>query len=451
MTIRSFLRQLCLSTASLAALLTGPAYATQIPLTTDRYPVLDLSLNSAVLFALHNNPDIEILLERHSQTISNMKDARSALYPEIRTSATVGHEYNNPSSTNGKSAVNGYAGLTFSIEQNLFDGMEIHHTIASRDNDTKAAYWLTRQQIERTLTDAAGFYMEILRYQEELILNQELLADIKDTLAFINDQYEAGAADKVILDYANSRHAFAATQLNRTQASLKDAISNLEFLTGKLPPKFKTYYPERLNPDKLDLQYYLTLADKGNSQLIAAKYEVESAQHRLAAQRGRDLPEVNFVVDMEQTHNSGGETGINRSAAAFVRFDYTLFDGFKRKHVKNRIRSEINETEIRRRQILKNVRRDIKLAYNQIRSNVTSLHNTDAEIRSSLALKILNQDNFRLGTIDIIQLIESAERLNAAKIKKVELMQAIYTGSYNLLIQSSMIGQDFFCVTCDPT
>lgn len=412
------------------------------------YPVIDLSLNTAVLFALNDNPDVGIYMERYAQSLESVKDTQSALYPQISTSAFLGREYNTPSSSNGKSDVNNYAEYGIKLEQLIFDGFETQHTIDRYDNLSQTAYWTAQGQVEEILTNTVEAYMDILRYQQETQINTQLLSDITDTVSFIREQYAAGAADKVIVDYANSRLANAKAGLNSSQSSLNDSVSNLEFLTGKLPPRFTTHYPELLNPDKLDLQYYLNLTEHENSDVIASEYEIMAKEHQLAAQRGRDVPSLNFVIDANQSHNSGGEAGLDRSAAAFIRLDYDLFDGGRRKHVKNRIKSEINELSIRHQRILKEIKKDIKLAYNQIRSNNETLRATEEEITSSMALKALNEENFKLGTINIIELIESAERLNAARLKKVELTNDIYLNSYKLLILSSMVGQDFFCASC---
>ncbi len=417
---------------------------------TFQYPTIDLSLNSAVLFALHKNPDISIALEKYSQSLSDIDNDKAGLYPLITASGIIGHEYNNPSSGNKKSEVNDYAEFTLSLEQTLFDGFETINTIKRRKDLSQSAYWDSRTTLENILRDTADAYLSILLYQKQIALTQELVVDIRKNLAYIKEQYDAGAADKVIVDYAKSRLAASETDLNRAKSSLNDAISNLEFLTGKLPPNFNVDYPERLNPDKLDLQYYTKLANQGSSSLLSSDYEISSYKHQLEAQKGRDLPSVGFVIDAEQTHNSGGERGMVRGGKAFLRIDYTLFDGYKRKAQKNFIKSQISEQQINKEKSKKEIRRNIEQAYNTIKSNETSIAAKEVEIRASIALKALNQENFKLGNINIIELIESSERLTDAKMQRESLLNASYLNSYDLLILSSMINHEFFCETCDP-
>lgn len=416
-----------------------------------QFPEIDLSLSSAMLFALNKNPDIEAALEKYIQTKADIDNDKAALYPTLSSSVLVGQQYNNPSSTNNKSATNAYAEASLVLEQILFDGFETINNINRRKDLSQAAYWSSRNQIDNIMRETAQYYLDILAYQQRVILAQDLYQDIADNLAYVQAQYDAGAADKVILDYANSRLSAAETDLNRARSSLNDSISNLEFLTGRLPPNFNTSYPERLNPEKLDLEYYLELSKKGNSRIIAGDYQVSAFKHQLEAQKGRDKPLVALVINGEQSHNSGGEKqGLTRTLKSYISVDYTLFDGHKRKAVKSRMKSQISQSEIEKEQTIKEVQRDIKQAYNTIKSNMQSIKAKDVEIRSSTALKALNEENFKLGNINIIELIESAERLSDAKVQRIALLNEMYLDTYNLLILSSMINNNFFCETCEP-
>jgi adhesin transport system outer membrane protein len=412
--------------------------------------VMDLSLNSAVLFALHNNPDIGIFLERLEQADNSVKESEGDLYPQVTLNIEGGREYNDPAYNTDpqKNAMTFSAGMGITLEQLLFDGFGTVEEIRRREKISESAFWKAQAKIEEVLTNTVETYLEIVRYQEETQIITELLEDIRGTIDYITDQYEAGAVGKVVLDYANSRLANAVTELNRAESSLNDAVSNLEFLTGKLPPEFNTYYPELLSPDKLDLQYYLEQLEKKNSQIIANEYEIEAMEHQLQVQKAKDYPEINFVASANQTHNSGGLAGTEKDASASVQLSYSLFDGGKRKHAKQRIKSQIEELDIRKSRVVKELRREIKLSYNQIQANFSALSITEEEISSSIALKELNEENFRLGNINVIELIESAERLNAAYLKKVNLTSDMYFNSYRLLLLASTIDQTFFCASC---
>lgn len=413
-------------------------------------PTINLSMNSAVLFAIHQNPDIDIFWERYLQSKHFTDESRSDLMPQLSMNAEVGYEYNDPASglTPANNDTN-YAGSTgVTLEQLIFDGFGTQSEGLRRERLSDSAFWNAQAKVEEIVTETVETYLDIVGYQQELEIIDELLKDLATTLSYVTDQYDEGAADKVMLDYTKSRVSFNTTEKNRLQAQLKDAVSNLEFLTGRLAPGFKAYYPELLNPDKIDLQYYLDMMMKSNSQLVSNDYEIEAMRQQLEVEKASFFPEVNFVFNAEQRYNKGGRVGQEREASAVVRLDYDIFDGFKRQHANKRVKSQVTELEIRKAKTLKELIRQIKLEYNQIEASASSLELTEEEILSSTNLKALNEENFKLGNINIIELVESAERLNSAKIKRSGLRKDMYNSTYRLLMLSSIIDQNHFCQSC---
>lgn len=410
-----------------------------------------LSLNSMILFALHENPDIEIFRARKDQSHFSVKEKQADFYPEISLRAEGGRAYNKPGAgvtTPGASAINNSGEINLSIEQLLFDGFRTKNEVDNRKKLEEASEFRTESAIEEIINETVENYLKVLRYQREIEINQNLLASITATLKTIKDQFEAGATGKVMLDYAKARQAYATTELNRAQSSLNDAISNLEFLAGKLPDDFTAIPPEELSPDKIDLQYYLEVIEDKNSKVLASVTEIDAMEHLLDAEKGKYFPTVTFNALASQKHNDGGPIGSEREISGMFRMNYQIFDGFKRKAAKSRIESQIEELDQKRLQILKEVRRDVKLAYNQVQANDYALALTEQEIESNIAQKKLNEENFKSGEINVIELIESAERLKDAYLKKEKLNYEMHFNAYKLLVFTGVLEREFFCETC---
>jgi len=412
-----------------------------------------ISLNSMVLFALHENPDINLLKAREEQAYHSIDEKKSEYYPQVTLDIDGGREFNSPSSggaVNGSSGTTNTGGIKLSLSQMVFDGFKTSHEVASRKKLTEASDFRTKAGVESVINETVENYLKALRYQNDIAVLQDLLIDVERTVKTIEELFEAGAAGKVMLDYANSRLAFSTTELNRAQSSLNDAISNLEFLAGKLPPDFIALPPEELSPNKLDMQYYLKAVNESNHQVLASATEVDAMEDTLKAEKGKYMPEVNFNLLADQSHNDGGQIGTVREISAKLRLSYKLFDGGKRNAAVKRLRSQVNELESKKQQIAKDIRRDVKLAYNQIDANRSALILTDVEISSNLAQTKLNEENFKLGNINVIELIESNERLKDAKLKKNRLNYEMYFNAYSLLVLTNILKKEYFCETCLP-
>lgn len=412
---------------------------------------VELSLNSILLFALHNNPDIDIFQQRQVQAEEFMKQKKSELAPQITLSAEGGREYNDPASggATGAGQANSTGSVSVSLQQTIFDGFQVENQVRERQKQIQSANYKTQTEIEDVINDTVETYLEIVQFQEDVRINTEFIQYIEKTTNTIQQLFEAGAVTKVMLDYARSRRAFAQTEMNRATSDLHDGLSNLEYVTGKLPPGFTAVPPEELSPDKLDLQYYIDLIQKNNSLLLANDMERKAAELRLKAERAKDLPELTFDLTADQTENSGGSVGREVGLSATVQMTYTLFDGFKNRYSKNLVKSQVKELEATRRQILKDLHREIKLSYNQFKAAEYALETTELEILANIAQKELNEENFKLGNINVIELIESAERLKTSYLKKEDLKLNMRVSAYKLLVLTGILDNNYFCETCD--
>jgi len=408
---------------------------------------LDLSLSSVVLFALHENPDIGMAQEKATQSEFFIEEAKADYYPTLQMTASGAREYNNPASGADGSVVNNSSSLSLVAEQVIFNGFETVEEVRRRKELTEVAHYQTRGVINEVLNDSINYYLSIYRYQKTLDDMDHFIAEVDKVVETIKQMYEAGAASKAMLDYAQSRLSFARTEYNDAMASLNDALSNLEFLTGRLPP-FNAIPPEQLHPDKLDIDEYLDFAMDNNTDIKLNESDRQAMKHTLNIERSAYFPDVSLRLEAGQTNNDGGEVGPDKNVKALFEVQYEIFDGFARKNATKRTKSQLKELDIREDKIVSELKKDIKLYYNQIQSIKSAIELTQDEIVSNEALQELNRENFKLGTINLIELIEGEERLNAARIREHTLMSNLYLNTYQLLLEVGSLKEHYFCGSC---
>ena len=133
---------------------------------------------------------------------------------------------------------------------------------------------------------------------------------------------------------------------------------------------------------------------------------------------------------------------------ALFEVSYEIFDGFSRKAANERVKSQVKEIDIQKQKIIKELKRQIKLYYNQLDSIRAAIDSTQDEIISNEALQELNRENFKLGTINLIELIEGEERLNSARIREHRLTYELYLTTYQLLLEVGSLEEQYFCNSC---
>lgn len=428
-----------------------PLQPTPADMATKPEDPLALSLSSIILFALSDNPDIGVAEAREKQAKSMTGRANARLLPLVDGVAEGTLEFNDPAAgtlTPRVGGTNPSSRIGISLRQLVYDFGQARSNLDQFKQLEQSSQIQTRLSEEGILNDTIRYYLQMLNFQNSLKDTDSFVLRMHDLVKIINDMYDAGGTSKATLDYARSRLAFAETQLNSIRSSMNDAVSNLEFLTGKLP-EFSAIKPDDLDPARLDLTYYKDIAEQKNLGVLLNNSDLVALDHKRDAAEKTFLPNINFLVNTEEKQNDGGEIGRVRNVEAMLQMNYRFYDGGDRKEQVNMAKAQIEELQMTRRKTLNELSRQVKLAYNQIILLNESIKQTQQEISASEAFQNLNRENFKLGSINIIELVEGEERLNAARIKIYGLQSDLYTNTYRLLITAGLLKKDFFCATCN--
>lgn len=406
---------------------------------------VELSLSTMVLFAMDNNPDLLMAQDREAQMEYFVKEGYSDYYPQIDVEMAAGREFLEP--TSGQNPTN-LGKATLNVNQKLFDGFVTESEVDRRKELRYSASLDVKKEKEDLIIQITEYYLDILRYQNVVSTTEIFVEEIDEIVSIIQNMFESGAAGKAMLDYAKSRQASAYVDLNESRSSLNDSISNLEFLTGNLPA-FRAVLPDSFDPNNLDKHVYIDKMSTENTLMQKSTSEIEAMRHQLDGEKGQYYPKVDLRLKAEESHDDGGDVGRFRNLKGTVNLSYNIFDGFNKKNRVGRVSKQLTELEHREEKIFKELKKDINLAYNQIAAMKESIKSVNLEIKSNRALQMLNRENFRLGSINVIELIEGEERLNAAYNKKYKLQRDMYESIYGLLITTAILEDEFFCETCD--
>ena len=413
-----------------------------------------LSLESTILFALHQNPAVMAEMEKIKQSNFAVDEARAAYYPQVSMEARGGHEYDFPqatksgSSTVGKTASETNSGnLNLIVSQVLYNGFATDEEVYRRQALVNSSFYGSLIVIETTLQGAIGYYTDVWQYQRAVTESEEFLDSLKKMNDKIILMHEAGAESKTKREYIESRYAAAQSELNRNKALLADAFSNLESVTGPLPP-FIAERPLQMDPTVRTLDSYYELANKDNNHLRLNASDHSAVEHQIEEQEAAYDPVVSLELNGRVGHDNGGNIGNSMNGSAMLVMEYKLFDGFSRDSAEGRMRSQKTENEYRQEQLQRDTYKDIRKSYNQIAATKQDLASNMKEILSSESLQELYRQQFELGEGDLITMVEGAERLHTAKIRSYKLEAGMVDDSYALLQKVGALRKEGFCASC---
>lgn len=414
----------------------------------DAEPRMPLSLSSAILYALSDNPDVKMAMAREEQAAATTGKARSQFFPLIDLMAQAGPEMNNPSAgTFDGNHTNVSKELSVTARQMVWDWNKTRSNLRQQKQLESSAKLDTQVNIEEAMNSTIDTYLAILQFQQNLKEQTAFVNRVRELVGTITQMFEAGATSKAMMDYANSRLAAAENDNNTIRANLNDAVSNLEFLTGPLPA-FAAENPDDLDPARLDLNAYVAVAEKQNAGVQLSQSDLQALAYKLEVSKKTLYPTLNLVANYGNRLDDGGDTGRDAEAQAFLQLNFRLYDGGERKNDIKLTKAQIKEAEISQERIMKDLRRLVKQSYNQITASVEARKQTMKEIASSEALQKLNRQNFEQGSINVIELIEGEERLNQARLRLNTQTSDLYLNTYRLLITSGFLEQNFFCGAC---
>jgi adhesin transport system outer membrane protein len=413
-----------------------------------------LSLESSILFALNQNPAVKAEMEKIKQANFAISEARSAYYPQVSVKIKGGREYDNPAGTAaGKSssgivvAETNSASTDLVINQVLFNGFATREEIRRRKSLENSATLGSLIAIEGILQNSIQYYIDVWSTQRSVTESQAFVAALEKIGAKISLMNEAGAESKAKKEYVDSRVAAAHSELNKDEAALADALSNLQSLTGYLP-EFTALRPLQLDPTVRPLESYYGVAREDNNRLLLNRSDHTAVEHQIKVQEAAFLPTVNLELNGRHAYDVGGHVGHTWNASAMVVVDYKIFDGFAHSSTTNRLKSQKAENEFRQEQLERDLNKDIRKSYNQILATKQDLANNMREILSSENLQELYTKQFELGEGDIITMIEGSERLHTARIKSFKLEANLVTNSYTMLQKAGALRKERFCASC---
>ena len=401
-----------------------------------------MSFAEILELALANNPDINMALSREEQAGYLVKQGKAYRYGEVDVIGQYGPEFNTPSSnTDVLEDTTPGRNFTLRMTKLLYDGGVAKSEYRRRKEVQNASRVETRIVTEDVVSDTVTFYSDVLRFQNARRVAQSFIDEMQELTRKLGLMYEAGAASKVELDFARARLASARAETGNTVASLNDALSNLEFLTGDLPEFIAIPPFELADIDLVNLDQYLERAYRDNSGIMLNRVNRGAEHFRVKAEGAKFYPQFDLELKSNLIADEGGHNETRGNYEVKLNVNYQLFDGFSRRAGLNRAKARLNELEYQETGLLKQLDRSIKLSFNQINATNITLNATRDEIASNKELQRLNRKNLELGEINIIELIDVEERLFNAEADAYRLKSEMYRNYFELMIDSGRVAE----------
>lgn len=401
----------------------------------ERLNTQSFTLDQAIDYALANNPDLQIAIERISQAEAQLGVALSAFYPQV--TARVGYEHsNNPAqvfsmivsqrdfNANSINNINnpGYR-QNFRPEiigkLSLFRGGQDYQNSKAAELGIDAAEF-ERSTVHNALIEAvtASYYAYLASIEAQKVA-QDSISAITSELNQTKLKYDAGTVLKsdvlsleVKLAEAQDAEIRAANGIEISKTSIANLLGLSSYQAFIVAPSSSILTKPKLTASFNDL---LDQAMAQRPEVKAAANQVEISLRKLKSEQGAYLPKADAYVSYGQNSQSPGFSSSKENVTAGVSVEMDLFSGFntqQRVRAAERKAAEARETE---RKTKLAIEQEVKIAFLKLKEAVARLHVTETSVLAAdEALRLVNEER-RAEIVTVTRYIESEAARNKAQ------------------------------------
>jgi outer membrane protein len=393
------------------------------------------TLDRAIDYALANNPDLQIAIERIGQAQAQVGVALSAFYPQVTARVSYEHS-NNPAQVfsmivaqrdfdnNSIQNINnpGYR-QNFRPEivgrLSLFRGGQDYHSSKAAELGIDAAEF-ERSSVRNALIEAvtASYYAYLAAIEAQKVAQDSITA-IASELKQTKLRYEAGTILKS--DVLSLEVKLAEAQESDIQAanSIELSKSSIANLLGLSSDQAFTVMPSSsaLPKPKLTSSFdvLLDLAMVQRPEVKAAANQVEIAQLKIKSEQAAYLPKADAYVSYGQNSQSPGISSNKDNVTAGVIVEMNLFSGFNtQQRVKAAERKAVEASETERKTKLV-IEQEVKIAYLKLQEALARLNVTEASVEAADEAFRLVTEERRAEVVTVTRYIESEATRNKAQ------------------------------------
>jgi len=393
------------------------------------------TLDQAIDYALANNPDMQIAVERIGHAEAQLGVALSAFYPQV--SARVGYEHsNNPAQVfsmivsqrdfdaNSIANINN-PGYRQNFRPEIIGKLSLFRGGQDYQNKKAAELGIDAAEYERSIVRNAliqavtATYYAYLAALEAQKVAQDSISAISSELNQTKLQYEAGTVLKsdvlsleVQLAEAQNAEIKAANGIEIAKTSLANLLGLSSFQTFAVASS-SSILPKPKLPTSFNNMLDQAMAQR--PEVKAAANQVEISLRKLKSEQGAYLPKADAYVSYGQNSQSPGFYSEKDNVTAGVTVEMDLFSGFntqQRVKAAERKAAEARETE---RKTKLAIEQEVKMAFLNLKEALARLHVTEASVLSAdEALRLVNEER-RAEIVTVTRYIEAEVARNNAQ------------------------------------
>lgn len=404
-------------------------------------PVMAETIESALIRAYQNNPQLNAQRASVRATDENVPQALSGYRPKVAVTASVGTQFTD-SQTNtqvgGRLSETGLAGVNAprsvgaTVTQTLFNGGQTGNRTRAAESQVSAAREGLRVLEQTVLFAAATIYMDYLRDSAIVEVQKSNVRVLEQTLKQTRDRFNVGEVTRTDVAQSEAQLAAGKTQLLTAESNLTTTRANYRRIIGNDPGNLAPGSPvDRFLPTTLT-----GAVDRGlleNPNVTAAMYGIDVSFLQVKVNEGALFPTVTLQGSVQQSYESTMATYRAFGASAVAQLTVPVYQGGAEYALIRQSKESLAQQRLNLEQVRDQTRATVAQAWGQLVAGKAQVASAQSQVTASeIALNGVREEA-RVGQRTTLDVLNAQQALVNARVALVTAQHDRVVASYSVL------------------
>ncbi|HVJ01532.1 MAG TPA: TolC family outer membrane protein [Sphingomonas sp.] len=401
-------------------------------------PAPTTTLRDALVEAYNTNPDLQAERANQRANDENVPIARSRGLPGADATGSVNTSIYDTDANAISPSRQGTLGINLS--QPVYSGGAVRNSVRAAETRVEAGQANLRGAESDVFTQAVTTYVDVIRDEAIVRLNQQNVHVLEVNLQATRDRYEVGDLTRTDVAQSEARLALAQSQLRSAEARLIGSRENYIRVIGSPPGVLAPPPPLPNLPDDVVTAEQIALGN--NPFLEAAQLARDASRYDVSVARAGRLPQLsvgvggnyyNYLGSTPAAAAAQGASGDGFSTTIGAQLSLPLFQG-------GRPAAQVRQAQARQAAAIEQVTLTERGVIAQARSAFAGYQSSLRVIESSrvaveanrLSLEGVRAEN-SVGTRTILDILNAEQELLNSQVNYVTAERDAYVAGFTLL------------------
>lgn len=388
-----------------------------------------LSIQDALREAYIGNPTLRAARAEVKATYERKPQAAALWLPSVNAGVDVTYRRVQSDPGDTESGIEKSAGVT--LVQPLFRGGRTLASVRAADAEIDAQLAILSTTERTILFQTAQAYMDVLRAQANVGVNERNRDVIARQLKATNDRFRVGDVTRTDVSQSEFRLAQAEAELTTAVGTLRSTRAVFEQLVGRVPDRLDL--PTKMFAFPAQIDEAIQMAETYNSDVIMAQALHVAAEQNINVAFGALLPEIAVNAGISASRDPiGGFPGDRNDGQVGVSLTMPLYEGGALKSTVRQAKYTANQRFMNVLEAKRAAREETVRAWENLAAARAEMASREAQVRAAEIARAGVRQEAEVGGRTILDALDADQEVRDAQIALIDAKRNEVVAEYAL-------------------